>query len=156
MAPKTATSLLLACALLSEGCRAVIGIEELRVDDASVDGSSIDAPTTGDASDGGVLPDTGTPDAKPTLVQCAASCRAGGADAGTAFFSEMHTCICQGGNPVACKTECAGYCPQNLPTPTCEACILKEAFTNGGACSAKVSTCTPACTSFVNCVQGCQ
>ena len=160
MVRKIGTEHIAVLALALVGCRAVIGIEELRVaDDASVvvDGSGPDGGVDVVVVDSGA--DVAVPDgSEPTLGACNLWCRTdGGAGAGaSAFSAEMRSCMCEGGTLKACGSECVGLCPNGTPpSPNCETCMLRQVLEDSGVCVAKVAGCTSPCQSFVQCVKGC-
>jgi hypothetical protein len=111
MARKIGTETLVVFALALVGCRAVIGIEDLKLaDDASIAIDSAadvtpDAPVTADAGD--AAPPI---DAARTLADCNKLCRTDGGlgDAASNFSDEMRSCMCQGGVLKACTSECGG------------------------------------------------
>ena len=151
MARKIATELTVVAALLlgTAGCRGVLGIEELTLDDGSVseDGSVQDT-GIGDASGDGAS-DAVAPVDAGGFLQCADKCRDGGGSG--SFFDSMHTCICKGSTPQRCANECSNFCPSNSASGACQACILTEYRL--GNCT--VSGCSTSCQAFASCVKAC-
>jgi hypothetical protein len=128
-------------AFVLAGCRAVIGVEDLHVDDGGV----------GDAADGG--------DAGASFAACAEQCRQSAPAAATSFYGSVDNCLCANKTPRACLGECSNYCdqpdPQNL-TAACRACIARDALAPNGVCAnVQCGGGGGGCGTYVNCVKAC-
>jgi hypothetical protein len=145
----------LACALLA-GCRAVVGIDELRLEDAS---AAAPSDAGADARDAGPPPDSGC---GPSDHACRKRCRDNNAGANPLLETELKNrgCICGAG---ACATECAstvcsGGAPDGGPAQ-CPPCMddLIKCLPPGPACRDALTTCrgNPACKPLLDCFEAC-
>ena len=144
--------------LLVTGCRAMLGIEDVYLEDdaAAADVALPDSTAVADGGDGSITASDG---GRPSLEQCVTWCRTdGGFFAGSvAFVAELRSCMCQGSKLVACATECGGLCPNGSNSTTaCETCIMQETLDAGGLCGPTAASCSTPCRSFRQCVVSCR
>jgi hypothetical protein len=157
-----------AVALLA-GCRAVIGLEELHVADASTEASGDAAPH--EAGDAATTDASGPSDANLTddvkiiaegckTSDCRRCCKEAFQQANARFEQAARTagCICAGAD--TCAAECnASTCaaPPTAPTGACAPCLDQHLIGATPACNAARAACKadPQCGPAATCLEAC-
>jgi hypothetical protein len=145
------------------GCRGIIGIEDLNVADAGVDGgkdsggSSSSSSSSSGGGEGGA-PDAGGPCVGKTGPECGKCCRDNFRDGVAQLEANAKNtgCIC-GAGPSSCATECATEIYAGNPPiagGACSPCIDQQLRTP--ACKNARDACnTDACRTAAACEQQC-
>ncbi len=139
------------------GCRGIVGIEELTLDDAGArdaapDQAPADAGT--DAADANVNPcwsNVGPP--------CGRCCKESNGNAIQQLESAGKTSGCICGDGGLCRTECTTTTcgPGGMPDETCAPCLDDALLSPSPPCAQARAACTSAaCGSLIACMEGCR
>jgi hypothetical protein len=156
----------LAVASLFTGCRAVIGVEDLHVADASADAAtdaasteaSAEASADGGSSDAQLRSDVDIITAGCVTSDCRKCCKQAFPTQNIRFEEKARNSGCICGGPNTCVTECATTACAASPSPpdmTCAPCL--DGHLVGAGCKGARDECKnePSCAPIAICLEAC-